>query len=391
MKKIFGIILAICCLGSAFAGNPTENYSIAEFSGEAGVKYVQNLDYKADTNKFGFENWANANLKINLLNGDNATTKGKGIWGEIKVKIDTPDALPNPGQLNIDKTAAVDTAKIHFVDGDFAVALNILAPSLELGNASIAAATGTTESTTKNKVADYNTGFAVEITTPVADVNVKVADNGVAAEKKFGFAADAKLKAVENLDVNGAFAYADETTAFRAGANYKLAINDKLYVKPAVDYTQKGEAKDLAAGILFGWGADEQEPGLDYIADKCADGVSVVFGTDLTEKAGNVVVGFYDSTLVAGLKVGAQFGTTLANFGRGKLAVAAKYGTDIDIITVSLHGGVELTLADETTTNFKYGIKLNTDDVIDNTDLYVSYEGEKDKKGKIVAGAKISL
>ena len=286
MKKALAILLALSMVFAAFADEPATNYSVAEFSGSASLEWVSDLDEKTN----GFKNDASATLKINLLNGGDKATTGDGVWGELKIKIDTPDALPNPGQLNIDKTAAVDTAKIHFVDGDFAVALNILAPSLELGNASIAAATGTTESTTKNKVADYNTGFAVEITTPVADVNVKVADNGVAAEKKFGFAADAKLKAVENLDVNGAFAYADETTAFRAGANYKLAINDKLYVKPAVDYTQKGEAKDLAAGILFGWGADGQEPGLDYIADKCADGVSVVFGTDLTEKAGNVVV-----------------------------------------------------------------------------------------------------
>lgn len=387
MKKALAILLALSMVFAAFADEPATNYSVAEFSGSASLEWVSDLDEKTN----GFKNDASATLKINLLNGGDKATTGDGVWGELKISIETPDALENPGALSIEKTAAVDTAKIHLVDGDFAVALNILAPSLELGDASIAAATGTTESTTANKVADYNTGFAVEITTPVADVNVKVADNGVAAEKKFGFAADAKLKAVENLDVNGAFAYANETTAFRAGANYKLAINDKLYVKPAVDYTQMGEAKDLAAGILFGWGASDQEPGLDYIADKCADGVSVVFGTDLTEKAGDVVVGFYDSTLVAGLNVGAQFDTTLANFGKGKLAVAAKYGTDIDIITVSLHGGVELTLADRTTTNFKYGIKLNTDDVIDNTDLYVSYEGEKDKKGKIVAGAKISL
>lgn len=387
MKKALAILLALSMVFAAFADEPATNYSVAEFSGSASLEWVSDLDAKTN----GFKNDASATLKINLLNGGEKVTAGDGVWGELKIKIDAQDALATPTDLKIEKTAAVDKAVIHFVDGDFAVALNILAPSLELGDASIAAATGTTESTTKNKVADYSNGFAVEITTPVANVNVKVADNGVAAGKKFGFAADATLKAVENLDVNGAFAYADEKTAFRAGANYKLAINDKLYVKPAVDYTQMGEAKDLAAGILFGWGADGQEPGLDYIADKCADGVSVVFGTDLTEKAGNVVVGFYDSTLVAGLKVGAQFNTTLANFGKGKLAVAAKYGTDIDIITVSLHGGVELTLADETTTNFKYGIKLNTDDVIDNTDLYVSYEGEKDKKGTITVGTKISL
>lgn len=390
MKKALAILLALSMVFAAFADEPATNYSVAEFKGSASLEWVSDLDEKTN----GFKNDASATLKINLLNGGDKATTGDGVWGELKIKVDTPDALEikdGSNVLKIEKYASVDKAKIHFKDGDFAVALNILAPSLELGDASIAAATGTTESTTKNKVADYSNGFAVEITTPVANVNVKVADNGVAAEKKFGFAADATLKAVENLDVNGAFAYADEKTAFRAGANYKLAINDKLYVKPAVDYTQMGEAKDLAAGILFGWGADGQEPGLDYISDKCADGVSVVFGTDLTEKAGNVVVGFYDSTLVAGLKVGAQFDTTLANFGKGKLAVAAKYGTDIDIITVSLHGGVELALADKTTTNFKYGIKLNTDDVIDNTDLYVSYEGEKDKKGKIVAGAKISL
>ena len=39
----------------------------------------------------------------------------------------------NPGALSIGKSASVKTAKIHFVDGDVDVALNILTPAAKLG------------------------------------------------------------------------------------------------------------------------------------------------------------------------------------------------------------------------------------------------------------------
>lgn len=39
MKKILGIILAICCLGSAFAVMPSTTMSIATFDGDAGVSF----------------------------------------------------------------------------------------------------------------------------------------------------------------------------------------------------------------------------------------------------------------------------------------------------------------------------------------------------------------
>ena len=67
-----------------------------------------------------------------------------------------------------------------------------------------------------------------------------------------------------------------------------------------------------------------------------------------------------------------------------------KYGTDIDILSIALAFGYTSNF-DAETTGFKYSVELSTDDVIDNTNLYAKYEGEKDNNGKITVGAKISL
>ena len=284
--------------------------------------------------------------------------------------------------------AKIDTAKIHFVDGDVGIALNILAPGLGIGDVVLPVATAFDS----QKSAAYNpddgsltNGFALEITSSVIDANFKVLDNGVAADKEWGFGADATIKAVENMNLKAAFSFADETVAFGASADYKLAINDAIYLKPVVAFAMKDEAKELAASALFGWGTEEQEPDLFYIANKCADGVSVTFKTALNDADPEVAIRLYDSTLLDGLKVGAEFLLP------GKvLNAAVKYGTDIDILSIALAFGYQGDFETETNT-FKYSVELSTDDVIDNTNLYAKYEGGKDDNGKITVGAKISL
>ena len=154
------------------------------------------------------------------------------------------------------------------------------------------------------------------------------------------------------------------------------------------------DKKELAAGVLFGWGADGQKPEfvlLNKDSDKFADGVSVTYKNDLAEKATqNIIIGLYDSTLVEGLKVGAQYSANLDDFGKGNLATGVKYSTDIDIFTLSGEFGYTNNLLTEED-NYIYSAEVKTDKVIDNTTVYGKYEGGKDNKGKITVGAKIAL
>ena len=463
MKKALAILLALSMVFAAFADAPAADFSVVSFSGNAALEWVSDLDGE----KNGFNNTTEAAVKINLFNAGDAATSGEGVWGELKIVTDKDGfyEVKDGSALAAGLTtpplyAKVDTAKIHFVDGDVGIALNILKPGLALGEnvlptavaadvksakfdvASLApvsaeytlakatydAAVKTLETAKESgsaeniltaeravaaakKVldetaapAELKAGFGLEITSSVIDANFKVMDNGVAKDKEWGFGADATIKAVENLNLKAGFAYAFEKTAFVASADYKLAIDEKLYVKPAVAFGLEGDAKkELAASALFGWGTEGQEPDFikyndndRYIWNKCADGFSVTFITDMDDGADQMIFGLYDSTLLAGLKVGAEYNVAdLNNFGKGKLSLAAKYGTDIDILTVALDFGMSTKFGTDKSTQMNYAVEVSTDDVVDNTTLYAKYAGsvagETTNKGKITVGAKIAL
>ena len=391
MKKALAVLLALGMVFAAFADAPAADLSVVSVTGNAALEWISDLEEKTN----GFNNSSEVKVKINLFNGGDVATSGDGVWGELKIVTDKDGFVevgantPFASEIaNVPMFAKIDTAKIHFVDGDVGIALNILAPGLGIGDVVLPVATAFDS----QKSAAYNpddgsltNGFALEITSSVIDANFKVLDNGVAADKEWGFGADATIKAVENMNLKAAFSFADETVAFGASADYKLAINDAIYLKPVVAFAMKDEAKELAASALFGWGTEEQEPDLFYIANKCADGVSVTFKTALNDADPEVAIRLYDSTLLDGLKVGAEFLLP------GKvLNAAVKYGTDIDILSIALAFGYQGDFETETKT-FKYSVELSTDDVIDNTNLYAKYEGGKDDNGKITVGAKISL
>ena len=389
MKKALAVLLALGMVFAAFADAPAADLSVVSVTGNAALEWISDLEAKTN----GFANPSEWNVKINLFNGGDVATSGDGVWGELKIVTDgdgfveVKDGKLAEKLVTIPMTAKIDTAKIHFVDGDVGIALNILAPGLGIGDVVLPTATAF-----EQKSAAYNpddgsltNGFALEITSSVIDANFKVLDNGVAADKEWGFGADATIKAVENMNLKAAFSFADETVAFGASADYKLAINDAIYLKPVVAFAMMDEAKELAAGALFGWGADGQEPDFKWVTNKCADGVSVTFTTALDDADPVVAIRLYDSTLLDGLKVGAEFLLP------GKvLNAGVKYGTDIDILSIAL--GFDYTSNFEAeTNNFAYSVEVSTDDVIDNTNLYAKYEGGKDNNGKITVGAKISL
>ena len=398
MKKALAILLALSMVFAAFADAPAVSNSVVEFKGDASLEWISDLE--AETN--GFKNSTEAVVKINLFNGGDASTSGDGMWGELKVvtdkdgfvevKGDATDAFASKIET-VPMFAKIDTAKIHFVEGDVAIALNILKPGLSLGEVVLpTAASGETKSYKFDVTGALTNGFALEVKTSPIDVNFKVMDNGVVATKEWGFGADATLKVVENMNIKAGFAYANEETAFVASADYKLAIDEKLYVKPVVAFGMQDPKKELAAGVLFGWGADGQKPEfalLNKDSDKFADGVSVTFKSDLDE-GNSIVFGLYDSTLLAGLKFGAEYKADLDDFAEGDLATGVKYGTDIDILTVALEFGYANNFATEVA-NYIYSVEVSTDDVIDNTTLSAKYAGGKDNKGTITVGAKISL
>ena len=408
MKKALAVLLALGMVFAAFADAPAADLSVVSVTGNAALEWISDLEAKTN----GFANPSEWNVKINLFNGGDVATSGDGVWGELKIVTDGDGFVEvKDGTLaskleTVPMTAKIDTAKIHFVDGDVGIALNILAPGLGIGDVVLPTATAFEQKSAAYDPAGatLTNGFALEITSSVIDANFKVMDNGVAADKEWGFGADATVKAVENLNLKAGFAYAFETTAFVASVDYKLAIDEKLYVKPAVAFGLEGDAKkQLAASALFGWGTEGQEPDFikydadnRYISNKCADGFSVTFTTNMADPAKNAIAfGLYDSTLLAGLKVGAAYGADLDNFGKGVLSLAAKYGTDIDILTIALDFGFRTTFGTDNSNMCDYAIELSTDDVVDNTTLYAKYAGgvagETTKKGKITVGAKIAL
>ena len=391
MKKALAVLLALGMVFAAFADAPAADLSVVSVTGNAALEWISNLEAKTN----GFANPSDWKVKINLFNGGDVATSGDGVWGELKIATDGDGFVEvKDGTLaskleTVPMTAKIDTAKIHFVDGDVGIALNILAPGLAIGEVVLPVATAFDSQKSAKYDPDVNeslsNGFALEITSSVIDANFKVKDNGVAADKEWGFGADATIKAVDNMNLKAAFSFADETVAFGASADYKLAINDAIYLKPVVAFAMKDESKELAASALFGWGTEEQEPDFFYVSNKCADGVSVTFKTALNDADPVVAIRLYDSTLLDGLKVGAEFLLP------GKVLNAdVKYGTDIDILSIALAFGYTSDFDDETN-GFKYSVELSTDDVIDNTNLYAKYEGEKDNNGKITVGAKISL
>ena len=154
------------------------------------------------------------------------------------------------------------------------------------------------------------------------------------------------------------------------------------------------------SNVNYQWGF---ESGVNYANKNLGTAAEIVelasyAGTDVTgaNVGGNYVGNFNDeATVLEGLKVGALYGANLDDFGKGTLSLAAKYGTDIDKLTVALDFGMSTIFGTDKSTKMNYAVEVSTDDVVDNTTLYGKYEGsvagEKTNKGKITVGAKIAL
>ncbi|MBR5033642.1 MAG: hypothetical protein IKX70_08290 [Treponema sp.] len=371
MKKIVGIIAALALAGSVFAGEPSVSPVILDFTGNASLDWIANLD--AET--IGMKNTYEAKFKVAFISEGTKATTGEGLWGELEIKEgkDEQEATyKNDGGVET-KTPksgtavaapSVEKAIIHFVDDDFYASMDIKGPDLGLGGGDLFLATKSktsypSTSVTLTGAQGFKINFGMK---DLFDANFSFADDGedVMERKDFGFKFDATLKAVENLEIYGGVAYTseEEKVAMAAKASYKLDLGD-FYLRPSVGFTLKDKAKNLAGALMFGW-ADEGE-GADAnfakfttlktsftaaekalmeagyvtmgmtaaeakaavakdeaflasmygntVPNKVNNGVSVMISSTLEDKAGiDILVGAYDDKLIAGFLPGFKAG-----------------------------------------------------------------------------------
>ena len=372
MKKIVGIIAALALAGSVFAGEPSVSPVILDFTGNASLDWIANLD--AET--IGMKNTYEAKFKVAFISEGTKATTGEGLWGELEIKEgkDEQEATYKKEWMTEAKSSkngtavaapSVEKAVIHFVDDDFYASMDIKGPDLGLGGGDLFLATKSKTSYPSTSVTLTNAqGFKINFgMKDLFDANFSFADDGqdVMERKDFGFKFDATLKAVENLEIYGGVAYTseEEKVAMAAKASYKLDLGD-FYLRPSVGFTLKDKAKNLAAALMFGWadegeGADanfakfttlktsytdaekaamttyyttlggmtaeqaaaaikEDEAFLasmfgNTVPNKVNNGVSVKIDSSLEDKAGiNILVGAYDDKLIAGFLPGFAIG-----------------------------------------------------------------------------------
>ncbi len=394
MKKALVILMALAMVFGAFA----DDLAAVTIKGDASLGYEIDLDDSA----YGMTNGKNASQEytITLVTKEIAkSTEGSGIWGELVVK--SKEATIKQDGCHNEPAADLATAKIHF--GDI-LAINVLAPSLDIGKYSAAFVTGdfAAETTAGEANTAFTNGFTAEIALDgIANINVAVADNGVKAKaaKELGVKADVDVKAIDGVTLKAAVAYNGDLSdgiALGAEAGYTL---DKLTIAGGFNrgYDEKNT---IAAGVLYQWGGADLEPGFDYITDKTKDGVSVAISTSDFSAIG-FGVGVADTTFVEGLKFGAELIVKdVLNFGNASTdfaAAAAKYSTAFGDFGFDANAGFKFNL---NTNKFglKYGASISNKTLIQNTTLKAAYAGSHDAaiggadaKGKINLSATIAF
>ena len=383
MKKIVGIIAALAMVaGVAFADDPSVVPSLVEFKGSADFGWKADLDNETH----GMYNNNSASLKIKFIPKEvKKATAGDPLWGEIEIQTnDEANELAAGATLKV-PTVKVNKAKIHFVDGDFFVHMDILGPKLGLDGIKGPLAVETEKDFGSEEAGDKAgtpNGFTINFGVPVVSFNVSFADNGEDAnwgasetpvavdpkdptkgtkfttksKKNYSFLADATIKPITDLSIYAGIAMSTtekkDKLAFGANAKYKFAIDDTLSLIPAVAFhAYDFKTQKLGASLLFKWGPDGKEPGFlalkpanMSIGNKCTSGASVYFTKTLDAKdaAGKAIddgaFGFavYDNTLMSligedagDLSLAAKFTTTTADFGKGTLALAAAYSNTL--------------------------------------------------------------
>ena len=431
MKKIVGIIAALALASAVFADKPDLTTSVTKFEGNA--TFGEKVDLDKETH--GMYNTTSATVEVKWASGGDVTKDhSKSLWGEIQVKS---DEKKDGGAFAI--SADVKTAKIHFIDGDFFLNMNILKPNFEVGGLGYVLATDNGDNALafgKAKAGDAAgtpNGFTLSLGVPIISFDIAFGDNGAdatpawkdaAGKKNYSFKAATTIKPIDGLEVAGGVAMSTTETkdklAIGASAKYAYSLTDTLSLNPYVAFSMyDGKDQNLGAALLFKWGAEKQEPGFlalsgdMTIGNKCTNGFSVAFTKTLDKDPddGKLTVAVFDNTLLglvgedAGkLSLAAKFTANTAAFGDGVIAAGAVYDntflSDSDLpigFTAKVSFGLDLG-KDENNMGISYMFKLTQKTLIENTELYASYEAtpklyadESKKKGTIDIGCKISL
>ena len=371
MKKIVMGLAAVAMATSMFAADPAFAPSLAEYSGNQSVTWGIDLD----SNKTGFKNDGEATLKFNLFTAGDKTTSGDSdIWAELKIKNDAKDttgAMVLPG-------ASVDTAKFHIynmyvgiksgdtVTGEFKPTAAIVSDKAWLGNvgpagftqglvfgyddSNIAAAVDfrSFEDTSKDTPTQYTNAYAIAAEATMKDANEWVEGLEVKGGVSYNFSKNYYTKANDNsasknfvlgIDINDDDIVdlgADSILGYSGSVAYKVALDDKYYIKPMAGiagevvsgelntFDYSASANEFVASVLFGWGAQaDANAGVPFLdgddAKKVTPGVSVVFTMPLPTKLtmgsndsseydrdiAKIVPSIYSGDIVDGLKFGA--------------------------------------------------------------------------------------
>ncbi len=404
-------IAAAAMATAMFAGEPAANVNVAEFNGNATVKWGVNLD----TNKTGFKNETWTKIKLNLFDQGNKATTGDDIWGELVIKVD-PDYNPAAALVGENADAAtlqagkaiVDVAKIHFGEKFY---VGIKSGDTQVGELKVVRALNGDAALLGNVGANYTQGIVAGYSDNNFGLDVDFRSNPDATSQytdDYGMAAEATLKGsnefVADLEAKAGVTYEftdDAKIAYAVSAGYKIAVNDEYYLKPVVGYTasNKDESK-IAASLVFGWGNQGWgNPGVYFIDGDMnkTPGISVDYVNNLEDDAdlGKIYAAFYLGDKVENLKAAADMNVTLIK--DADTAITAKAGCAYDIksddITVTPKAGISF--ANEAAGKsilVKAGVDLNG--LIDNTTLGVEYvsgnlQADPTVKGTVDVFAKI--
>ena len=292
MKKALGVFLMTAMAFGAFAEEPVADVKIAEFSGNASVEWVVDLD----SGTTGFENGYEVDLKLNLLNNGTKSTTGDGVWGELVLKTEKDTYIgwenggdsaqvgdsyisANTGMMNRENGANgangmnlkvyVDVAKIHIgpayigierdntttgklkmdaairsADDDKAIWLNNVGPDGYLEGIVLGFENDVTKvdfDVRSKKAGDYRytNDYALALEGELKGAGVGVDGLSVKAgvsydvsKKTYGHTEVAeKVYSSEKTDKNA------HTLGYSASVGYKLALDDTFFIRPQVGFT----------------------------------------------------------------------------------------------------------------------------------------------------------
>ena len=371
MKKIVAMGAAVALAASMFAAEPAANTSVVSFTGNASVEWGVDLDSK----KTGFENATWTEFKAKLFDAGDKSTSGSGdVWAELVLKVDDDSSVGPNGYVdghwigskddgsdykNDGKAAYIDVAKFHF--GDFYI--GIKSGDTQVGELDLNTALRSTGFWANNGrwLAAVGTNYTQGIVAGYANGNLEVNvdfRSDAHYTNNYAMAAEVALKDsnefVNGLAVKAGFAYCfkEEDYAYSASTAYKVAIDDKFYVKPAVGMTGKkasagAKATDtmkVAGTVLFGWGDTNGygSVGLPYFTDDSSrgmtPGVSVSFAKSLAKDSEIVIVpAFYLGDLVENMKAAAYAEIGIPSSGDSAMAIGAGVGYDVkaDDLTIT--------------------------------------------------------